>query len=139
MFAPEINAHEKIPAAQVTLLWAYDYWDGPLSGMAELNGEMFWFSWIDVDDLDCDFSGTRRYWLIRLSAEQLAQERQWNQLFRKFVGKHMDYDNKGQRQTGDTCPISEWKYYYQQAGNSQGPDLTDKEIIGWFQLPDQVG
>lgn len=62
----KVEDFAEIPLEGVSLLWANDYWDGPLNGMARFGGEMLWFCL--AGDLN-----TNSYWLVRLTQSQLAK------------------------------------------------------------------
>src|SRR5687767_5680056 len=70
----------EVSAPAVRVLWADDFYDGPLSGIAEVGGRRFWFEMIDRSTLGHE-EGRRRYWLIALSPEQLNDEERWQDLF----------------------------------------------------------
>lgn len=87
---------------QVEMLWHSGYYDGPLSGMALLDGEkMVWFhcdKWggYDDEDLTNDF-GHRTFGLYELTEEEMAAEIIQHEHFRQHVGHHTDYgDARGE-------------------------------------------
>jgi hypothetical protein len=76
-------------------LWHCDYYDGPLSGMALLDGRMVWFTchkWGAYDDEElCPDYSLRTYALIELTEEEIAEEVRRHENFRRCVGHHCDY------------------------------------------------
>ena len=111
-------------AGRVQMLWHASYWDGPLSGYVEVDGEPgYWVEciqdwWnprpqkVDEDDEcqdedgswsceDCPGDGTctmtewdRVYLVYKLDEDQHAAELHNHALFRKCVGTHTDYDGQ---------------------------------------------
>jgi hypothetical protein len=71
------------------MLWHSNYWDGPLSGMAEYRGEMVWF--------ECTRGVDAKERTFALYRPPLAERRELcrrHALFRKMVGKHCDYGRR---------------------------------------------
>lgn len=66
----------QIPRDQVRLLWSDDWYDGPISGMAQVQGARYLFEMIDRDVHGAE-EEHRKYWLIELNADQLNEEVQW--------------------------------------------------------------
>lgn len=84
-----------VPRAEgVRLLWEHDYYDGPVSGLAEWRGEQWWF---DVADPDGGWhrSDPRAYVLRRLTPEELAAEWAEHREFERLVGPEMCLDHEG--------------------------------------------
>jgi len=90
-----ISDHDEQP--DLKMLWHSGYYDGPLSGMAEYNGEMVWFqcnwSYPPIEDIHniIETDSHRRYALYRLSDED-REELCRHQMFRDMVGYHSDHD-----------------------------------------------
>lgn len=122
----------RIDRAEVRLLWHADYYDGPKSGMLVYRGEECWFEVIDeCEDPDADWY--RRFVILRLSAEQLAEEKRWHELFREKVGGHTDYDDRGKRQVGLLHPEEKWKEFYDAYRERTPPDFSDNAVLGWME------
>lgn len=123
------DAVPEVSRADVRFLWVNDFYDGPLQGVAEVRGLRYLFDIIDRDSLGTD-DESRTYWLIALSAEQLRDEEEWNDLFCSKVGTHFDY-------TGRTAPHSEElrpDEFYEPYRLRAQPDFSSNEVIGWFRL-----
>lgn len=73
----------------LTMLWHSNYYDGPLSGVAEYNGEMVWFDCEDYGDWGDD--KVRSYALYRLTDEAKAVLISNHNDFREAVGHHCDH------------------------------------------------
>lgn len=118
--------YDKEPEPVITMLWHSNYYDGPLSGLAEYNEKKYWFDMVQ-DDHDTLFH-IRTFGLYKLSPEELETEEKRHRLFRDMVGHHCDYgDNyapyEGKDTTGKYYKLSEtWKDY----------NYTKNECIGVF-------
>lgn len=90
-------------ASEVRLIWHSDFYDGPLSGLAEWQGQRYWFKReYDSDELR----------LYALTPDELAHEEAVHEAFRTHVGTHCDYDG-GQRAVGEGIqPRAEWMKFY---------------------------
>ena len=99
---------------RVQILWHSDYYDGPLTGVATLDGaQWYWFHCVEDDWKPCknkaDDScvsdceeyqgagmccyGDRKslFVVAKMDDEQISVERDNHDLFRKWVGHHTDY------------------------------------------------
>lgn len=74
---------------KLTMLWHAGYYDGPLSGMADLDGEMVWF---DLEEENDD--RYRTFNLYRLTDEESEIHIRNHQEFRDKVGNHADYGDE---------------------------------------------
>lgn len=73
-----------------------DFWNGPTSGMGNLNGERLWFDMLDEDfEANPDIEGfsirTRTFVLYRPTARQQEEQDYWHSEFVKHVrnGDHV--------------------------------------------------
>jgi len=122
----------QIPRDRIRLRWASGYWDGPMDGLAEVDGEIVWYTFAEESEDNHDWF--RRYWLVRLTPEQLAQELRRHEDFQLFVGRHFDYDENWQRH-GHPNPQSMWKGFYDKYSQDQRDPglLSENQVIGWFE------
>ena len=117
----------------VRFLWHVDYWDGPRSGVLEYSGERCWFQVIAENEEDAP-QCYRHFAIIRMSAEQLADEQRWHELFRQHVGSHTDYDETGRARTsGDVRPREQAHHFYDAYAHRTPPDFSGNEVLGWFE------
>lgn len=132
--APEgFRATSQVPRDSVRLLWHSDFWDGPRSGVLESNGERCWFEVI-AENQDEDLRGWyRRFVIVRLTPEQLAEECKWHELFCEKVGVHTDYDASGTRRLGNLRPREQWREFYEAYEARRPLDLAENEVLGWFE------
>lgn len=107
----------------VRFLWYLDYYDGPLSGIATYEDDIYYFYLLSMDN-------GWVYGLYRLTIEQWQEEEMWHHLFRKHVGTHTDYTdpNKVVR------PESQWHFFYDDYKNrpKRNYHKTNK-LIGIFE------
>ena len=81
----------KLEKADIQLVYADGYWDGPLSGLATYRSELHRFELAsEAEDVEVE-GWYRRYWLLKLTDSQTAFERAVHRLFQQHVGTHMDY------------------------------------------------
>jgi hypothetical protein len=127
--AGDLSELLEIPRAAVRVLWTDDFWDGPLSGIAEWGGRRWRFEMTDRSVLGHeDFP--RRYWLIALSPEQLAEEVRWQELFCNNVWTGFDYTGRPEHR----ARASEHAKFYEPYAARVKPDYSQNEVVGWFQL-----
>ena len=85
--------HEDQP--DLRMLWHEGYWDGPLDGVAELDGEMVYFDMAKDEDYDEedyeDMGDYRRYRVFRMTEEEKAFKIKRHHEFQTHVGYHCDY------------------------------------------------
>lgn len=112
----------------IRLLWHSDYYDGPLSGMCQWQGEQYWFEMADEED---DFS-VRYYHLIKLTPPQREWQECWHQQFQKYVGTVSDYDVPKVR-ASLLQPQDQWDKFYKPYMEDKAEHILKKEqIVGWF-------
>ena len=87
----------EVPEKDVKILWESNRWDGPLNGMCLYKDKKMWFECAGEDD-----DRYRRYILIELTPDELAEEEKWHNLFREKVGTHCDYNESGRRNDPET-------------------------------------
>lgn len=121
-----------IPRSAVRLLWHLDYYDGPMSGMLRYRDEELWFSTV-TEARDFRSPWFRRYAIVRLTPEELAEVRSQHELFRRCVGTHTDYDENGTREVGALRPREMWEEFYDQAKGRPHRAYDRNECVGWFQ------
>lgn len=122
----------RIDRDDVRLLWHVDYWDSPRSGILLYQGKPCWFQ-VVAENKDDDASWYRRFAVLTLSAEQLAEEQRWHELFRECVGGHTDYDEHGKRPLGSVQPRERAEEFYTAYRQRTPPDFSKCEVLGWFE------
>lgn len=118
---------------RVRIRWASGYWDGPMDGLADVDGSPVWFCL--ADEADHPNAGwERRFWLVVLTSAQLSRELDRHADFQRYVGTHFDYDDDGRRNIYAQRPQSEHdQFYAKYAEDDRCPgDLSENEVIGWF-------
>jgi len=123
----------QIAREEVRFLWCVDFWDGPRSGLLVYRGEECWFQ-IVAESEDDNSNWYRRFLVLRLTAEQHAEECRWHELFRTKVGVHTDYDQQEQRPAiGNIGPREHWNEFYDLYQQRTPPDFSGNEVLGWFE------
>ena len=113
----------------VELLWAADYWDGPMAGLARHDGSDYWY---EAEAFDWDTPPSeRRYLLYPMTDEELAAEHEAQRAFRKHVGTHTSYRDNRVVGRGKVRPESEWQKFYEKY---EYRSYADRPPIGWFSL-----
>ncbi len=78
----------------LVMLWHEGYWDGPMSGVATLDGELVYFDMKGCDDPDDEYDESmdyRRYAVYRMTEEEKAYKLKSHHEFQTHVGYHCDY------------------------------------------------
>ncbi len=120
----------------LVMLWHENYYDGPLSGMADFNGTMVWF---DLEDENED--RYRTYNLYRLTDEERDVFCRHHKEFQEKVGTHCDYGEEYKPFSFDNedrpawCPL--WIYrlwrrhqfnsFYRTSDKRKRVDLKDRQ------------
>lgn len=70
-------------------LWYENYYDGPLDGMCEVDGVMFWYRMADEIE---DTQGFRRVFeAIRLGDDSIAEIARRHKVYQEVCGYSMDF------------------------------------------------
>ena len=124
-----------VRAEGVRLLWEDDYYDGPVSGLAEWAGEQWWF---DVADPDGGWyvADPRRY-VLRLAGtpDEVAAEWATHRVFERLVGPEMCLDHD------DVPPLQGWtpqeadasRARYHAENPSREPPYRDRPVVATFE------
>lgn len=126
----DLSAIAEIPRVAVRVLWTDDYYDGPLSGIAEWEGHRYRFELTDRSTLGGDEDIARRYWLIALSPEQLHEEERWQDLF--CINVWTGFDDTGRPE--HRAPSSKHAKFYDPYEARAIPDFSKNEVVAWFQM-----
>jgi hypothetical protein len=118
---------------EIRLLWDSDYWDGPLSGLLLLDGRKYWYQMVE-EGSEPYTEFYRRFAIVELTGEQLAEEEKWHRLFQEKVGRHTDYDAAGKRNLGSVLPQRTWNEFYDAFKQWQQPNYLENRIVGWFKM-----
>jgi hypothetical protein len=112
-----------------TILWVDGYWDGPLSGMCEVDGERLYFHMQDEAD---DKRRTRTFNVYRLTDEQMADHDHRHAEFIKHVGTYWDYRPEVPKLPTGYHPQSEHHKFYDVFKDVEDPVLADEQIVAWY-------
>lgn len=123
----------KIDPTYLTLLWHSDFFDGAINGVLKYDGGKYWFEMFSESD-DENLEGYyRRFFVIELSEDQLQKEEKWHQLFREKVGGHTDYGANQRTNRSRIKPQELWKEFYDLYKLRTPRDLSENQVIGWFE------
>ena len=118
-------------AQGVRLLWDHDWWDGPVSGLAEFEGNEYWYEAVWDPERD-DWSHPRRYVLRELTAAELEDEWQWHRLFEKHVSTmHCRHDAAP---PSEVRPGGEWRTFYDAYGARRTRSYSERAVVAEFRL-----
>lgn len=125
----------RVPRDRVRLMWTFDFYDGPVSGLAELDGEMLWFCLAEEAEEAELTEWYRRFWLVRLSSDELTRLQRCARDFEAHVGTH--WSGEGDGAAGHRRPESEHRKFYDKwPTGERGPaGLADCEVLAWFEAP----
>ncbi len=132
---PEGYPALKVQKARVRLLWDSGWWDGPIDGMAEFEGEPVWFCLAEEAEDERTGGWFRRFWMVRLTPEQLRREQNRHADFQRYVGTHFDYDAEGKRPAKNVHTKGMSGEFYEKYGEKDRDpgDLSQNEVVGWFE------
>jgi hypothetical protein len=119
------NSIPKIEESDFRVLWMDDYYDGMLVGMLEYKNIKFRFEIIS------DYTETIRqriFAIIELTQEQINEESYWNDLFKKYVGNHNNFDSDDLKQQPQTMH----HLFYDQYKQRPAPNYDLNLVKGWF-------
>jgi len=126
-----------LPKIKVKFLWHNDWWDGPLAGMCEYKDEMYWYA-LHHENYKKNAKYWRRYVVIKLTPEQMAEELKWHNLFVEKVGDHFCCDERGHRNRDGVKPQRLWHEFYDEFNKVKdtlrGYEENQEAAIGWFDL-----
>lgn len=121
---------------QLRLVYVAGYWDGPLSGMAVLDGQRAWFQMLNADEWTL-----RIYGLWHLDDEQLAVEERRHQGFCAQVGSHWNviYDPDGLRRYSPRWPDGQanpaWRDWYDNPERDKPPQVSGEPFALFMLSP----
>ncbi len=129
---PEGSALPKAVRSEVRKIWFDDFWDVPRNGLALYRGEKLWFESVWADPLD------RRFWLMRLAPDQLAEQERLHELYRQHIGTDQDFAGPGFR-SANSPPLlgaAADETVYEEARETHREKCTfrwtDAELVAWF-------
>lgn len=129
-FDPSLIAtYPQVAESDVKLLWHGDYWDGLIDGMLLHQGEKCWYERI-AENANDDDQWYRRFVIVRLTPEQLADALLWHEMFQTHVGTHTDYDDP----CGSVRPREGMHLFYDRYKDRIQPDYSTNHILGWLEM-----
>ncbi len=142
------------------MMWHHNYWDGPISGVIQWNGEYCWFDQIEEVNIEtpmsekdkqdyigyCDANGYkwhehdlvdyesyRIYNVYRMPRSVMKAIIFNHSLFKYYVGTHTDYDENGKRHHNLKSSFMHDVFYSGKAEKKEvNLDLKNREVVGVF-------
>jgi 3-isopropylmalate/(R)-2-methylmalate dehydratase small subunit len=102
----------RLDETAIRLIWSMEWWDGPLNGIVQYNGELCWFNLHHEDEEATHYN----YVLLPLTAAELKEVRRF-------------WWSKGRHHTSDCFEPEELTDVPE---DWIGPDLRNAKAIGWF-------
>ncbi len=125
---PLSSMHEKDDTPAITMLWYSNYYDGPLSGLAEYKGERVWFDCVEWEDNPWQM---RTFGLYKMSAKELAYEDKWHALWNKLVGYRCDF-GVDKENIEETNSDEYFRLAEKEDRKNKTKDYTKNECLGIF-------
>ncbi len=103
--------------AEIRFLWSFDWFDGPLHGLAEYRGRKVWFDFHHMDDEGTDYF----YVLYPLTDRQIEEAEVWKQ-------------TRGQYESNTQTGEGKWVGRDESRHNADwnGPLVEGVPPLGWF-------
>lgn len=133
--------YPQIDFEDIKYLFHNDYYDGAaLCGLAILNDQKVWFlsfdqyKWTEEDmsrtDEEWEPPWYRRYVVLQLQPEEVAQLETTHSLFQKYVGTHTDYPREGKVKSRGEMDL----FYKRDKSKELQVDFDNAKILGWYEL-----
>jgi len=122
---PVSSFHDKDDTEHAVMLWYSDYYDGPISGLAEYKGKKVWYEW-NGNTLE-PLTDMRIYDFYELSYEEVVYEESWHQFFRDNVGHHCDFVKGMHGKTNYT--EESFDKFYKEMEKEEPRDYTKNKIV----------
>jgi len=130
-------AVKRVRMQDVRIKYVVDYWDGPLSGVAEIDGKKLYFDVVDEDFTrrrrwilfgDYVFTRIRQFCFYDLPPAFWAEEDERHRDFLMFVGGHCDYDKHG-KPSGTVKPSHLHDSFYRKWGSGERLELDKQWLV----------
>ena len=125
-FEKHKDAIPKMEESDFKVLWMDDYYDGMLVGMLEYRDRKSRF------EIITDYTENIRpriFAIIELTQEQVNEESYWNNLFKKYVGNHNNFDSNDELKQH---PQTMHHLFYNQYKQRTSPNYDLNMVKGWF-------
>ena len=123
----ELATLNKIAPDDLRLLWVNDWYEGPLEAVVEHRGER---CLMVLHHEDTGSDQPYAWLVIRLSADQRAEEEKWHALYVEHVGAHWCFHGTS---VPHVPPSSEpdAKRFYEAFRERPELDLGGSTVVGW--------
>lgn len=119
---PTTYMHDPDIVEHATMLWYSDYYDGPITGLAEYQGKKVWFNWFE----DAPLTDLRIYNFHEMTDEEVEYEEADHQRFRDLIGKHCDY---GDKEGSVNYTDESFEEYYHSPEKTIERDYTTNKVV----------
>jgi hypothetical protein len=141
---------------KLDILWECGRWDGPLSGICELDARKHYFNCLTESfkcgNVQCDteepiqivygpneiyklsyHSRVRVFGIYRLTDDEIVKQNYWHEEFRKYVGTHTSYEEGKMPREGVKPRAQHGKFYDRKEEYQKDyPQLTDDKLIALY-------
>ena len=125
----DLGALPKLEPKAVRLLWVNDFYDAPLEAIVEHEGTRCIMVLHDRTTVTDD---ALRWVLFRLSADQLAEEQRWHDLFAEHVGEHWCFHREPHARTAAAAGKPNPDRFYDAFKTRAPLVLEARDAIGWL-------
>lgn len=125
----DLGALPKLTPSDVRLLWVNDFYDAPLEAIVEHEGVR---CIMVLHDRSAVTDDALRWVIFRLSAEQLAEEQRWHDLFAEHVGEHWCFHREPHVRTAAATGKRAPERFYDAFKTRVPLVLEPHEAIGWL-------
>ena len=109
---------QKIPEKNISIVTVDNFWDGPLSGECQWNGDSYYYECFDqVDPITDTDVWPRKFLVLRLTEEEREKNRKLKDLFDLSANSEMLREK-----------------YLQTLENSPEFIIQKDQVVGWFEF-----
>jgi hypothetical protein len=121
---------QKLNLNTTDILYENEIWDGPLTGVCLWNARKYYYYAVEMHSIEYKREkGLRRYFLIRLTEEQLRNEENLHKEFIKYVESYP----RVLEGISSTHKGAEWDKYLEACNKYPDQIIFDDQIVGWFE------
>jgi hypothetical protein len=119
----------------VSLLWADDWYDGPIAGIASRGQRYYWFQ-ARFDEATGNFEEPRRLYVYELTADEFGEESKRHRQFEEIVGDtRICHHLPPAERHGPIGDERRWAKFYDEDKKRTPPQYEHRPAVGWFPPP----
>jgi hypothetical protein len=115
----------------VKVLWATEWWDGPVRGVAARGDRHYWFDAV-FDQATDEFTEPRRLLVYELTGEEYAQEAERHKRWEEVGGTSYCFHLAAEQRHRPPIARDALQRFYEEERVRPGPDYTSRGSSGWF-------